>query len=127
MNLKKTLIGSVFCAGLALTPAFALDMPDGIEAADSQIGQVLVDAVGMTLYEFDEDPKGASACYGTCATNWPPAKCEDAPVGEFGVITRDDGEKQWTYKGKPLYTFSRDKEPGDTTGDGVRGWHAARP
>jgi predicted lipoprotein with Yx(FWY)xxD motif len=48
-------------------------------------------------------------------------------VGKFTVITRDDGSAQWAYHGKPLYLWVRDKAPGDTTGDGVRGWNAARP
>ncbi|MFY0104123.1 hypothetical protein ABTP95_19980 [Acinetobacter baumannii] len=43
-------------------------------------------------------------------------------------MTRDDGKGQWAYKGHPLYRWSKDQKPGDTTGDGVIGaWHVARP
>jgi predicted lipoprotein with Yx(FWY)xxD motif len=49
--------------------------------------------------------------------------------GEWTVITRDDGSKQWAYKSKPLYTWAKDTKPGDTTGDGVANntWHVAMP
>jgi predicted lipoprotein with Yx(FWY)xxD motif len=48
--------------------------------------------------------------------------------GDWGIITRDDGTKQWTYKGRPLYAWTKDKAPGDTTGDGVNDvWHLAKP
>jgi predicted lipoprotein with Yx(FWY)xxD motif len=51
-----------------------------------------------------------------------------APGGDFTIITRDDGGKQWAYQGKPLYRWARDAKPGDTTGDGViAAWWVARP
>jgi predicted lipoprotein with Yx(FWY)xxD motif len=85
---------------------------------------------GMTLYTEDTDTAGKSACNGACATNWPPltAAADAKPVGDFTTITRDDGTLQWAYKGKPLYFWKNDKQPGDVTGDGVAGrWHVARP
>jgi predicted lipoprotein with Yx(FWY)xxD motif len=123
---------TIMClAGLDLAglPALAMDMPDGVATGDTAIGAVLVDVDGMTLYTFDEDSAGASACYGKCAENWPPleAAADAPPIGDFVVISRYDGKVQWTYKGQPLYRWVRDKAPGDTTGDGVRGWHAATP
>ncbi|MGE0661043.1 MAG: hypothetical protein AB7F36_16095, partial [Reyranellaceae bacterium] len=49
-------------------------------------------------------------------------------AGDWSVVTRDDGAKQWAYKGKPLYTWVKDARPGDTTGDGVNNvWHVAKP
>lgn len=110
-------------------PAMAFDAPPGIKTGETAIGTVLTDAAGHTLYTFDEDSAGKSACYGRCAETWPPVKVPHgaAAVGGFTVVNRDDGSAQWAYKDKPLYLWVRDKAPGETTGDGVRGWHAARP
>lgn len=94
-------------------------------------GNVLTDAKGMSLYTFDKDMDGKSACNGPCATNWPALKAEasDAAGDGYTIITRDDGSKQWAHKGKPLYTFSKDTKPGDITGDGFLNgaWHLAMP
>ncbi len=92
----------------------------------------LVDAKGMTLYTFDNDPAGAgkSECNGACAQNWPPlaAAASDKSEGDWSVIARADGSHQWAYKGKPVYTWSKDQKAGDRTGDGFRGvWHVAKP
>lgn len=97
---------------------------------ESASGPVLTDAKGMTLYIFDKDKDGKSACYDACATNWPPlvAEADAQAQGAFGLTERSDGTRQWTYKGMPLYTWTGDAKPGDATGDGVKGvWHAARP
>ena len=93
---------------------------------------VLTNPDGMTLYVFDKDPAGAgkSGCNGECATNWPPlmAAAGDKASGDYSIVTRDDGSRQWAYKGKPLYRWAKDQKPGDTTGDGVKNvWHTARP
>ena len=92
----------------------------------------LTTPAGMTLYTFDNDAAGSgkSACNGQCATTWPPLQAEDGDKdsGDYSVITRDDGKKQWAYKGKPLYQWVNDKKPGDKTGDGVKNvWHIAKP
>ena len=87
------------------------------------------DAKGMTLYTFDKDAGGKSACNGPCATNWPPlmAAGDAKASGDWTVVTRDDGSKQWAYKGKPLYTWAKDTKPGDKTGDNVNNvWHTAK-
>ncbi len=93
-------------------------------------GGVLVDHHGMTLYTFDKDSSGKSACNGDpCETNWPPlsADAKDKGDGKWSVIERDDGKLQWAYGGKPLYTFKADKK-GDKSGDGKGGvWHVAKP
>ncbi len=93
---------------------------------------VLVGPNGMTLYTFDRDVQGSgkSVCNGPCATNWPPlmAADTDKATGEFTVITRDDGKKQWAVKGKPLYYWTKDMKPGDKTGDGFNNaWRTAKP
>jgi predicted lipoprotein with Yx(FWY)xxD motif len=94
-------------------------------------GQVLTDAKGMTLYTFDKDSGGKSACNGPCASNWPPlmASGDAKAAAGYTVIARDDGSKQWAYKGKPLYTWKNDHKPGDITGDGFLNgtWHIAKP
>lgn len=87
---------------------------------------VLVDARGMTVYTFDKDSGGKSACTARCADNWPPVIAGDAaPAAPYSVVAREDGAKQLAYNGKPLYTFVKDKKPGDKTGDKATGpWHA---
>ena len=91
---------------------------------------MLVDAKGMTLYTYDKDTSGMSACNGQCAQNWPPLMAEAGAKaeGEWSLVKRDDGSMQWAYDSKPLYTFVMDKKPGDVTGDGKMGvWHVAKP
>ena len=94
-------------------------------------GDVLAGSNGMTLYTFDKDAGGKSVCNGPCATNWPPLHATDSDVanGDYSIITRDDGKKQWALKGKPLYYWSKDQKPGDKTGDGFlnNAWHVAKP
>ena len=107
-------------------------MPGGVKMEKTAAGEVFADSKGMTLYTFDKDSMpGKSVCNGPCAQNWPPlmAMAKSKPKGEWTVITRDDGSKQWAYKGKPLYTFAKDTKPGDTTGNGFLNgaWHVAKP
>lgn len=90
---------------------------------------VLTDKQGMTLYTFDKDQDGMSACYEGCAAKWPPYLASaDAKVSSpWGVVKRKDGSLQWTYNNQPLYTWIGDKKQGDATGDGVGGvWHTAK-
>ena len=92
--------------------------------------EVLADSRGMTLYVFDKDSDGMSACYDKCAANWPPMIAAAGAMADddFGLIQRKDGSMQWTYYGKPLYFWAKDTKPGDMTGDGVNGvWHVAKP
>jgi len=114
----------------AATGAFAQSSGPA-KVADTAKGKTLVDEKGMTLYTFDKDSGGKSACNGQCATNWPPlmASTSAKAMGDWTVVTRDDGKHQWAYKGKPLYTWAKDKKPGDVTGDGVANntWHVAQP
>ncbi len=93
---------------------------------------ILVNSAGMTLYTFDKDASGGgkSACNGPCAVNWPPlhAGASDHASGDWSVLARDDGSKQWAYKGKPLHLWIKDQKPGDRTGDGfLKVWHVATP
>ncbi|MEO7729035.1 MAG: hypothetical protein ABIS45_17420 [Burkholderiales bacterium] len=91
---------------------------------------LMTGANGMTLYTFDKDAAGKSACNGQCATTWPPFKAgtADQSGGDWTVVTRDDGSRQWAYLGKPLYYWNKDQKPGDVTGDNFNNvWHAVRP
>jgi len=89
------------------------------------IGSYLIDSKGMTLYYFTKDVSGKSACMGGCVGNWPIFYTEEVVVppgmnpADFGEIMRDDGKGQTTFKGWPLYYFIRDKNPGDTSGEGA--------
>lgn len=111
------------------TAAFAAGAPTGI--GDTAKGKTLVDARGMTLYVFDKDMNGKSVCNGPCTANWPPllAAADATPGDDYSIITRDDGQAQWAYKGRPLYGWKNDQKPGDITGDGFLNdsWHLATP
>lgn len=93
---------------------------------------MLVGKGGMTLYTYDNDAAGSgkSSCNGPCAKNWPPlmAGASDMAAGDYSIVVRDDGSKQWAYKGKPLYYWVKDTKPGQTGGDGMKDvWHVAKP
>jgi predicted lipoprotein with Yx(FWY)xxD motif len=96
-----------------------------VQLADSDLGSILVDGDGMTLYLFESDTGDTSTCTGDCAATWPPLIADAPTAGEgvdealLGTTTRDDGEVQVTYDGHPLYGFASDQAPGDTEGQGV--------
>jgi predicted lipoprotein with Yx(FWY)xxD motif len=121
----------VFAAAMSVAFASAAFAAPPTKTGTTTKGSVLTDAKGMSLYTFDKDSEGKSACNGPCATNWPVLKAEasDKAEGGYTIITRDDGSKQWAYNGKPLYTFAKDQKPGDITGDGFLNgaWHLAQP
>ena len=99
------------------------------EPAARMAGGKLVDAAGMTLYTCDMDAGGKSKCNGPCAALWPPAMAAaDAKAeGDLSVVTRDDGTRQWAYKGKPVYLYSADRKAGDATGDNFKDvWHVVK-
>jgi predicted lipoprotein with Yx(FWY)xxD motif len=105
------------CASMTAGPPPAM-MKDGM----------LVNANGMTLYTFDRDVAGSgkSACNGDCAARWPAALASDSdrPSGDYTIVVRDNGQKQWAYRGKPLYLWVQDQKPGDRTGDNFnKVWH----
>jgi predicted lipoprotein with Yx(FWY)xxD motif len=102
------------------------------------LGKVIVDSEGMTLYDFDKDKGTTSSCYGACAEAWPPLLTEGAPkamggaeASLLGVTKRKDGTEQVTYNGHPLYGFVEDQKPGETNGNDVSGfgaeWYALMP
>ena len=116
---------------LLLAAAFTLPgLAYAAEPAMTKDG-MLVDHKGMTLYTFAKDVGGKSMCNDKCAANWPPLAADSMAknMGEWTAIKRDDGQMQWAYDGKPLYTFVMDKKAGDMTGDGKMdgAWKVAKP
>ena len=100
-----------------------------------EVGLILYDISGHTLYTFDKDKGAASTCYGACAKSWPPALTEGKPraegvalPGKVGMTKRSDGTIQMTYAGHPLYTHVGD-EPVEITGGEAFGgeWYGIRP
>ena len=113
---------ALLAACAAMSPRLPATVADG----------VFVGPNGMTLYTFDRDAMGSgkSVCNGPCAANWPPlmAQASDKDSGDWTIVTRDDGSRQWAYKGKPVYYWVKDTRPGERTGDGVNNaWRLARP
>jgi predicted lipoprotein with Yx(FWY)xxD motif len=109
-----------------------------VRVASTDLGTVLVNSKGRTLYLFTADSGKKSACSGMCATFWPPLRTGGKPTAGRGVrasllgtTKRSDGRAQVTYHGHPLYGFAKDKKPGDTNGEGVTafggGWFAVSP
>lgn len=86
------------------------------------------DPRGITLYTYEQDPPGKSACVGECAAKFrPAAPLPDArPFGDWSVISREDGARQWAYKSKPLYTYIEDVDPGSLFGNSAARFGARR-
>jgi predicted lipoprotein with Yx(FWY)xxD motif len=95
-----------------------------IKTASTSVGTVLTNSKGFAIYWFAKDTSGKSNCYGSCASYWPPVLGSSASVsgsslsGSFGTTTRSNGQKQLTYDGHPLYTYSGDTSPGQVSGNG---------
>jgi predicted lipoprotein with Yx(FWY)xxD motif len=96
-----------------------------------QLGSVLVGGNGTTLYLFEKDSGPKSTCAGACATAWPPLTVKGKPTGGAGVkaallgtTKRKDGTVQVTYAGHPLYYYSGDHSPGQTSGEGLKAFGA---
>ncbi len=132
-DVKGHLVGNVwFLARPDTASNFVVSVrSDGTPKTPYLIGQT-----GMTLYTFNNDTPNTSNCSGQCITNWPALLVAEGQeptegpgaTGALGVFVRDDGKRQVTYKGQPLYYWQADKKPGDTTGDGVGNvWKLALP
>jgi predicted lipoprotein with Yx(FWY)xxD motif len=121
----------VLVAATSVIANLALAQVTPTKIGESAKGRVLTNDQGMTLYVFDKDSPGKSACNDSCAGIWPPlmAAAASMAMGDYTIVARDDGSKQWAYKGRPLYNWKNDKKPGDITGDGLFNgvWHIAQP
>jgi predicted lipoprotein with Yx(FWY)xxD motif len=127
----KLLSASILAAAL-LAGCGSMSMSSAPDTPTRTADGVLIGPTGMTLYTFDRDAAGSgkSACNGPCATAWPPLAATDTakPMAGYTVVMRDDGKKQWAYKGWPLYYYAKDAKAGDKTGDGFNKiWKLARP
>ncbi len=137
--MKKLLLTSALVASVAITGC--ANNPYGTTSTSQNMMKsvpvsihngLLTGTNGMTLYTFDKDVanSGKSVCNDKCAEFWPPLYAHDdsKASGDYTVITRDYGTKQWAFKGKPLYYWVKDKKVGDTTGDGVHdAWRVVKP
>jgi predicted lipoprotein with Yx(FWY)xxD motif len=108
------------------TTTTAEEMVEGVHGSETDLGTILVDPEGFTLYVFTNDSGGTSVCNEGCIENWP-AVPGDTAIGSdldasiFGTTTRDDGIEQLTVNDQPLYRYTPDAAPGDVNGQGVGG------
>jgi predicted lipoprotein with Yx(FWY)xxD motif len=112
---------------------------DTINVTDNgDLGKILTDSQGRTIYLFAKDTGPKSTCSGACATDWPPVTTTGKPTAGSGLTTsmvgtttRSDGTKQVTYNGHPLYLYIGDQNSGDTNGQNVDAfgakWYALSP
>jgi predicted lipoprotein with Yx(FWY)xxD motif len=110
-----------------------------VSVADNpELGEILVDSKGFTLYNFEKDEGGESSCFNACAAAWPPYTVSGPPKAGSGAqasllstTKRSDGSTQVVYNDWPLYTYVGDSKPGDTTGNDVdqfgAEWYALTP
>jgi predicted lipoprotein with Yx(FWY)xxD motif len=126
MRAKTMLPLAVLVALAAAAAALASPRHAKVSLRSTSLGSVLVDARGHTLYLFEADHAGKSACYGQCAAVWPPFLTGTAPLAGVGVkhgaLTmrkRKDGRLQVLYAGHPLYFFAADARAGQTKGEGI--------
>ena len=117
--------------GSSGAPAAAGSGKASVALAQSDLGRILVDAQGRTLYLFEADKGTASTCDGACASAWPPLTTAEKPIAgpgvsasKLGTTTRGDGTTEVTYNGHPLYTFAGDSAPGQANGQGSDGFGA---
>ena len=103
-----------------------------VGVANENLGSILVDSQGRTLYLFRRDSGTKSVCTGACAIDWPPLRATGKPAVGRGLQAsavatskRSDGAAQVTYHGHPLYTYTGDSKPGDTSGQGLNAFGGA--
>jgi predicted lipoprotein with Yx(FWY)xxD motif len=131
----KKLISLVFIFSLFLSISLVYGGELGVQIKEKEgIGKFLTDSEGKTLYWFKKDSPGKSACSGPCVERWPIFFSEKISVSsglkkeDFSTITREDGKKQTTFRGYPLYYWFNDKQAGDTSGHGVNNvWFVINP
>jgi predicted lipoprotein with Yx(FWY)xxD motif len=127
--------GSSNKASASARPMASNGQPATLGVASGDLGNILVDAQGRTLYLFQKDSGTTSACIGSCATFWPPLTAIGTPTVGSGAnasliatSNRSDGKSQVVYNGHPVYLYTGDHTAGDTTGQGLvafgGGWFA---
>ena len=127
-----SLIGGALAVNHPISPGVKVGV------ASSGLGRILVDGRGHTLYLFEKDRHGKSACAGQCAAFWPPLIASGKPLATagakaslLGTTKRADGRLQVTYNHHPLYRFVKDTKKGQTSGEEVNAfgaeWYALSP
>jgi predicted lipoprotein with Yx(FWY)xxD motif len=138
MSLCRPLFLLGVAAALALSVAACGDDDPTIGVASNGLGKILVDSRGRTIYLFEKDAGTKSACAGDCEIAWPPVSADNRPTvgsgldeAKVGTTSRSDGDAQVTYNGHPLYLFAGDRNPGETSGQGLNAfgaqWYVASP
>jgi predicted lipoprotein with Yx(FWY)xxD motif len=124
---KKTT--STPAASSTSTPATSTPASKGtaVDVRSSKLGRYLVDGTGRTVYLFEKDKGGKSACYGACAKVWTPLETKGSPsagsgvaAGKLSTVKRTDGVTQVVYNGHPLYHYDDDHKPGQMEGEGSK-------
>jgi predicted lipoprotein with Yx(FWY)xxD motif len=125
--LAVLVLAAAALASLTSIASSATSKPATVKTGTSSLGRIVVDGKSHTLYLFQKDKHGKSACSGACAQNWPPLLTKGTPAAGtgaksslLGTTKRSDGTTQVTYNGHPLYTFVADNgKRGSTKGEGV--------
>ena len=120
---------TVVAAGASATTSLAENDAGGLPAGVQWKAGSFADKAGKPLYTFNFDTMvGMSHCEGDCAQMWPPliASKDAKPFGDWTLVTRENGEKQWAYKTKPLYTYSKDEPGGAPKGLEAPNWKLAK-
>jgi predicted lipoprotein with Yx(FWY)xxD motif len=118
--------GSRGASASTTPPKTASGRPATVGVENTSLGNVLVDTQGRTLYLFQKDSGTKSACFGACASAWPPLRATGKPTAGsganaslLGTSARSDGKPQVTYNGHPVYLYTGDQKAGDTNGQGL--------
>jgi predicted lipoprotein with Yx(FWY)xxD motif len=131
LNVARAVLAAAALLGalaalIAASHASAASTGAQVKVGKTALGRILVSAQGRTLYMFAVDKHNKSACYGSCATYWPPLLTTHTHVTGTGVkasmlgtTRRTDGKLQITYNGHPLYRFLKDTKSGQTSGQGL--------
>lgn len=130
---RRLSVVSALAVVLSISLAGAEEVPAPLKQRTAgSLGPVLTGPSGMTLYTYAHDKDSTrSTCSGACAENWPPFKPAPnapPPTAPLSLVTRDDGTKQYAWKGKPLYYWKNDRKVGETGGHNFRDvWSVAQP
>jgi predicted lipoprotein with Yx(FWY)xxD motif len=126
-------VGAVAVAGASSGSASAAKKSSGaatVTVRKTKLGSIIVDGSGRTMYLFEKDKGGKSACNGACATAWPPLMTSGKPKATGGAeakllgTTKRSNGTQVTYAGHPIYAFQGDSKPGQTNGQGSKAFGA---
>ena len=100
------------------------DVPPGLAVSTTLRGRLLQTARGLSIYAFDRDTETRSACDAACEQSFIPVQAPAAarPRGDWSIFTRESGERQWTFRGKPLYRYAEDRGVRSVAGSDVPGW-----